>query len=350
MRRAGAFGTVALMPGDPVVEERPWRPAAAFGHPVVARGSHSTGGEWRAVAPFTGLGPLLARQWPVLLLVGVVAVVAVSIVSKVVPVPVDVLLVLGAYLVGSRLPRRRSTRVVAVATAVVGGALVYAGVAKRGAPVAGLAVQSLVPLVAAWFVGDAAATRRRYQEGLAEQAEREQAAEAERARQEVREERVRIARELHDVVAHTLAVMTVQAGVGRRLMAKRPEEASSALESIEAIGRTAQEELRVVLGLLREEAVSTAELMPAPRLGDLKELAETARGSGLEVELRLSGAGERLSPSMELTVYRVVQEALTNVVKHAPGAQVTVDVAVMDHRVRARPSPVSRSEWGSVGA
>jgi len=88
--------------------------------------------------------------------------------------------------------------------------------------------------------------------GLAEQAERERAAEAERARQEVREERVRIARELHDVVAHTLAVITVQAGVGRRLMAKRPEEAGSALESIEMIGRTAQDELRVVLGLLED--------------------------------------------------------------------------------------------------
>jgi signal transduction histidine kinase len=109
-------------------------------------------------------------------------------------------------------------------------------------------VVGFLPLAAGWFIGDSVAARRRYMTGLAEQAERERAAEAERARQEVREERVRIARELHDVVAHTLAVMTVQAGVGRRLMAKRPEEAGAALESIEMIGRTAQDELRVVLG------------------------------------------------------------------------------------------------------
>jgi signal transduction histidine kinase len=98
--------------------------------------------------------------------------------------------------------------------------------------------------------------------GLAEQAKRERAAEAERARQEVREERVRIARELHDVVAHTLAVITVQAGVGRRLMAKRPEEAGTALESIEMIGRTAQDELRVVLGLLRDEDAGARRARP----------------------------------------------------------------------------------------
>ena len=119
-----------------------------------------------------------------------------------------------------------------------------------------------LPLAAAWFVGDSVAALRRYLAGLADQAERERAAEAERARQEVREERVRIARELHDVVAHTLAVITVQAGVGRRLMAKRPEEAGAALESIEMIGRTAQDELRVVLGLLRDEEAGAPRSRP----------------------------------------------------------------------------------------
>jgi glucose-6-phosphate-specific signal transduction histidine kinase len=105
-----------------------------------------------------------------------------------------------------------------------------------------------LPLAAGWFIGDSVAARRRYLAGLAEQAERERATEAERARQEVREERVRIARELHDVVAHTLTVITVQAGVGRRLMAKRPEEAGTALESIEMIGRTPRHTADVHLG------------------------------------------------------------------------------------------------------
>ena len=195
------------------------------------------------------------------------------------------------------------------------------------------AVVGLVPVAAAWFIGDSVAARRRYLAGLAEQAERERAAEAERARRDVREERVRIARELHDVVAHTLAVITVQAGVGRRLMAKRPQEASTALESIENIGRTAQEELRVVLGLLRDEENRTAALAPAPRLVDVKELAETVRASGTPVDLYMSGTDRPLSPALELSVYRVIQEALTNVVKHAPGARAAVSLSVTDREI-----------------
>jgi len=135
-------------------------------------------------------------------------------------------------------------------------------------------------------------------------------------------------------VAHTLAVITVQAGVGRRLMAKRPEEASTALESIETIGRTAQEELRVVLGLLRDEDNRTAALAPAPTLADVKDLIETVQASGTPIELHMSGADRPLSPALELSVYRVLQEALTNVVKHAPGARATVDLAVFDNVIR----------------
>jgi signal transduction histidine kinase len=245
-----------------------------------------------------------------------------------------VLLGLAAYLVASRLPRRLSVLAVAVAAGALGGGLLYAASAAKGAPVAVKAIEGFLPLAAAWFAGDATAARRRYLAGLAEQAERERASEAERARQQVRAERVRIARELHDVVAHALAVVTVQAGVGRRLMARRPEEASCALESIEMIGRTAQEELRVVLGLLREEGTGDPGLSPVPRLADLKELAETVRASGTPVELLMADIGHRLSPALELTVYRVVQEALTNVVKHAPDARATVDVALSGTDIR----------------
>jgi len=120
-----------------------------------------------------------------------------------------------------------------------------------------------MPLAGAWFIADSVAARGRYQAGLAAQAERQRAA-------EVREERVRIAREMHDVVAHALAVITVQAGVGRCLAGKRPEEASAALGSIETISRTAQDELRVVLGLLRDGEAGTAPLAPVPRLIDVK--------------------------------------------------------------------------------
>jgi signal transduction histidine kinase len=204
---------------------------------------------------------------------------------------------------------------------------VYSTFAVIPGQVAAEVVENFVPLAGAWFIADSVASRRRYQAGLAAQAERERAA-------EVREERVRIAREMHDVVAHALAVITVQAGVGRCLAGKRPEEASATLGSIETIGRTAQDELRVVLGLLRDEEAGAAPLAPTPRLTDVPNLAGTVRASGVPVELRMEGTDRRLSPSLELSVYRVVQEALTNVVKHAPGARAAVELTVSSGKVR----------------
>jgi signal transduction histidine kinase len=271
------------------------------------------------------------RRWPLPVLAAATVANAMVMVGAQAPLPFGIMLGVASYLAASRLPRRLSIPAVLTSAAALGGALVYATFTARNGSVAVSAVEGFLPLAAGWFTGDSVAARRRYLAGLAEQAERARAAEAERARQQVREERVRIARELHDVVAHTLAVMTVQAGVGRRLMAKRPEQASTALESIETIGRTAQEELRVVLGLLRDEHNGTAPLAPAPRLVDVKELVETVRASGTPVDLHVSGTDRPLSPALELSVYRVVQEALTNVVKHAPGASAAVDLSVYDN-------------------
>jgi len=276
----------------------------------------------------------VVRRWPLPVL-GVAAVISgLAIASGGASLAIVILLGLASYLVAFSLPRKASIYAALATAAVLGGALGYHWLASSGGSLAADSVLGFAPLAAGWFVGDAAATRRRYLAGLAEQAERERAAEAERARQEVCEERVRIARELHDVVAHTLAVITVQAGVGRRLMAKRPEEAALALDSIETIGRTAQDELRVVLALLRDERIGPAALTPAPRLVDIKELVHTVEASGTPVELRTSDADRQLSPALELSIYRVVQEALTNVVKHAPGARATVDLAVSDEAVR----------------
>lgn len=302
---------------------------------VLALGPHPNDGGARLTLALLACGPmLLLRRWPLPVLVASVVAAAVVIASGAAPLPLAVVLGLAIYLVSSQLPRRLSIPATLAAAAAIGGAILYAALSKPSAPLAVLAIEGFVPLGAAWFVGDAVAARRRYQAGLLEQAAREQATEAERARQQIREERVRIAQELHDVVAHTLAVITVQAGVGRRLMARRPEEATHALESIERIGRTAQEELRIVLDLLREEGVSAAELSPAPRLVDLKELVETVRASGTDVELRITNTDRQLSPALELSLYRVVQEALTNVVRHAPGAAATVEVAISDDAVR----------------
>jgi signal transduction histidine kinase len=241
--------------------------------------------------------------------------------------PCGILLGVALYFSALKLSRPRSIELALAVTAVLSATLLYSAFTVVNAQVAADAVENLVPLGGAWFIADSVAARRRYQAGLAAQAERERAA-------EVREERVRIAREMHDIVAHTLAVMTVQAGVGRRLAARRPEEATAALESIETIGRTAQEELSVVLGLLRNGEAGSAPLAPLPRLIDLKELADTVRSSGVPVELRMEGTDRRLSPSLELSIYRVMQEALTNVVKHAPGARAEAELAISAGKVR----------------
>jgi len=244
-----------------------------------------------------------------------------------VSLPVSVLLGLALYFAAVGMPRPRSIALAVAVAASLSVAVVYSVFAVRTAQPAAEVVENFVPLAGAWFIADSVAARRRYQAGLAAQAERERET-------EVREERVRIAREMHDVVAHALAVITVQAGVGRCLADKRPEEASSALGSIETISRTAQDELRVVLGLLRDTEAGTAPLAPAPRLIDVKDLADTVRASGIRVELRMEGTDRQLSPSLELSVYRVMQEALTNIVKHAPGARAVAELTVSAGKVR----------------
>ena len=286
-----------------------------------------------ALVLFVCVPVLLLRRWPLSVFAIVVAGTGLVIASGNLVFPIALVLGVSMFVVASYTPRRRSIPAAVAAGSALGGALLFAALELRNPNLTVDALEGYLPLLAAWFVGDSAAARRRYVAGLAAQADRERAAESERSRLEVREERVRIARELHDVVAHTLAVITVQAGVGRRLMAKRPEEASIALESIEMIGRTAQEELRVVLDLLRDDETRAAALAPAPGLVDLPTLVETVRASGTPIDFHAPEAPIRLSPALELSIYRVVQEALTNVVKHSPGAATTVDLTVAGNEI-----------------
>ena len=326
-------------PARAAVKQRPWLAiavlAACTALAALAIMATRTPAAGQRIPLVIGAGCLIValRRWPSPMLAVTAAAVAMVMTTGGASLPFGLLLGVAVYLAASRLPRRTSIRAAITVGAVLGAGLLYTALAVPHSALLLEAIAGYSPLVAGWFVGDSVAARRRYVAGLAEQAERERSAEAERARQDLREERVRIAHELHDVVAHTLAVITVQAGVGRRLMDKRPEEASAALESIETIGRTAQDELRVVLGLLRHEEAATA-LAPAPKLVDLKELADNVRVSGTPVELRTSGTDRPLSPALELSIYRVAQEALTNVVKHAPGARTRVDLAVSPGLVR----------------
>ena len=369
MRRTDALTTVGVVSGDSLAKgplpgpvpaalgERQWLAPVVLGAGMVLAvlvlailpGPHDRG-QPAILAILVVCAPIvLLRHWPLPALAVATAATGLAVASGRAPLPLGIIIGLALYFTASRLPRRVSIRVAVAAAVLLGAALGYAAFSGSTASLTADAVVGFSPLAAGWFVGDSVAARRRYLAGLAEQRERERAAEVERARQEVREERVRIARELHDVVAHTLTVITVQAGVGRRLMATRPEEAGTALESIEMIGRTAQDELRVVLGLLRDEEVAAAALTPAPGLVDVKELAEHVRASGTPVELRMSGADRQLSPALELSIYRVVQEALTNVVKHAPGARATVDLAVSDDQVRIEVADDGAAAGGPTG-
>ncbi|MEV8441788.1 histidine kinase [Actinosynnema sp. NPDC051121] len=153
--------------------------------------------------------------------------------------------------------------------------------------------------------------------------EREQAEALHRA---VEHERSRIARELHDVVTHHVSVMTIQAGAARKVMASSPEQAQEALLAVEAGGRAAMTELRHVMGLLTMDGPEPADLSPQPGLDQLDALVDRVRDTGVPVVAAVTGEPRPLPSGVELAAYRVVQEALTNAVKHASGASAAVTV------------------------
>jgi signal transduction histidine kinase len=209
----------------------------------------------------------------------------------------------------------------AVAAAALGAALT--------APVAtalpsfrhpGGVVPFALVLAVAWTVGVAVRQHRLYGEALLQQ-------EAKRAEERAAQQRARIARELHDVVAHGMSVITVQAAYGRLVVQAEPAQAADALAAIETTGRQSLAELRRLLGVLRAGDHSPAEDEPAPGLTDLPQLAERTARAGVRVDMSVSGRPGTLGPGLELSAYRIVQEALTNVVKHAgtDHARVTIE-------------------------
>jgi signal transduction histidine kinase len=145
---------------------------------------------------------------------------------------------------------------------------------------------------------------------------------AEVAERRVQEERVRIARELHDVMAHTIAAVNVQAGVAADAIDDDPEQAKASLRAIREGGRHAMAELKATVGLLRDG--EDAPRAPAPGLAALDGLVETARGAGLRVDVETAGSARPLPGAIDLTAYRIVQESLTNVVRHAHAATARV--------------------------
>jgi signal transduction histidine kinase len=188
-------------------------------------------------------------------------------------------------------------------------------------------------IAVAWVLGHFVGDRQVYAAQLEERtAELEQARE-ELARRAVTEERLRLARELHDVVAHAMSVIAVQSGVGTHVADSQPEEVGKALAAIEVTSRGALEELRRLLGVLRQDSEVQASLTPVPGLANLDSLLAEVGKAGLAVRLRVEGTPLQLPAGVDLSAYRIVQEALTNVVKHAGPAHAQVTIGYRDQEV-----------------
>jgi signal transduction histidine kinase len=224
-----------------------------------------------------------------------------------------------------------------LAAAELGSAAVQLTPGRFQAPTV---VTNALVLAAAWLLGHFVGIRRVYAAQLEQRtAELEQrTAELEQAREElarraVAEERLRLARELHDVVAHSISVIAVQSGVGAHVANTQPEEAAKALAAIEATSRAALTELRRLLGVLRQEGEPQGSLAPVPGLADLDALLAEVAKAGLAVRLGVEGTPSPLPAGVDLSAYRIVQEALTNVVKHAGPARAQVTIGYHDQDV-----------------
>jgi signal transduction histidine kinase len=203
------------------------------------------------------------------------------------------------------------------------------------------------------FGGIAVANRRAYVASIRDRAEQD-------ARRQVDEERLRIARELHDVVAHTMATINVQAGVAAHVLPTKPEAAAEALQSIKTASKEGLRELRAILNVLRQ-ADDADPVQPAPGLAALDALIEGARRAGLPVTFTMTGEPFPLPAAVDLAAYRIVQESLTNVIRHAgPAAaavslsyhpdEIDIDVTDTGHGLQARPgSPVAGTAADTAG-
>jgi signal transduction histidine kinase len=232
-------------------------------------------------------------------------------------------ILLAFYTVAANEPRRRAF--VAAAITAIGILLSLMGYAASGSLSTWAASLGSTYLLfgVAWLVGDNLRVRRAYTRELEDRATDLMADREDRASMAVIEERARIARELHDVVAHYVSVMVVQAAAARRVGDKDPAAARGALEAVESAGRTALAEMRRMLEVLRADDPGMG---PQPGLDELDRLIEHVRGVGLPVELKIVGTACCLPAGMDLAAYRIVQEALTNTVKHGGKASAIVTV------------------------
>ncbi|MFF7638590.1 sensor histidine kinase [Kitasatospora sp. NPDC008050] len=276
---------------------------------------HRTSVAWYIIGLAVACVPLVARRhWPVQVFAATLAVSVAQILVLTFVGPTAAPIAVALYTVAMRTDRRTAWRVAACATvALVGASLIsrasLADVWQYLAQIAGLSL--------AVASGDAVRSRRQLLASALERAERAERTREEEARRRVTEERLRIARELHDVVAHHITLVNAQAGVAHHLMRTDPDHAYQALERIRDTSRAALDELRATVGLLRHSDTPAAPREPAPGLAALDALLDSFRHSGLDITLERTGRPDELPPITDLAAYRIIQEALTNTRRHA---------------------------------
>ncbi|RCH69522.1 two-component sensor histidine kinase [Streptomyces sp. SDr-06] len=266
---------------------------------------------------------VLRRRRPVAVLACTSALAMVELGLGAPPAPVAMSAVVALYTVAAHTDRPTTYRVGVLTIVVLTGTAMLFGVPPWYSQ-EHLGVFAWTGMAAA--AGDAVRSRRAFVDAIRERAERAEHGREEEARRRVAEERLRIARDLHDVVAHHIALVNVQAGVAAHVMDKRPDQAKEALAHVREASRSALGELRATVGLLRQSGDPAAPTEPAPGLAVLDDLLSGFRRAGLPVELARSDDAP-LPASVDLAAYRVIQEALTNVQKHAgPGAKAEVSI------------------------
>ncbi len=296
-----------------------------------------------------GLSPLLMtlplawrRRQP--LLVFVLVVVGAVVAITVTPIIGLAAVMVAAYSVGAFSANGYVALSVILATATIIVTVFHGGLPPI--PQWSGAYVILVPL---WLVGRSLRTWRLRADASEDRATRLEREQERATRLALTVERARIARELHDVVAHSVSVMVVQAGAARLVVRTSPEQATEALSAVETVGREAMAELRRLLGLLGQDDDGAA-LAPQPGIDGLEALIRRVADAGLPVEVRMTGRRRPLAPGIDLTAYRIVQEALTNALKHSGLArtQVILDYRESDLKIEVLdegdPSPVREDE------
>ena len=266
---------------------------------------------WRRTYPLAVI-VVGASAWTVPVLLGLVP-------SEAALTPLVALLI-AVYSVARHAPTRRAVTgaVVALAASLAADLrMAHPGVSDFGF--------TAILISWPWFAGYALRSHALANSALADRAELLEAERDAKALAAVAAERGRLARELHDIIAHCVSVMVVQAGAAEEVIDRQPDRAREALRAVADSGRAALADLRTLLGLLRDSELPPA-LAPQPGISDLETLAAQVRAAGLPVHLRIEGEPCALPPGIDLAVFRIVQEGLTNTLKHAGAAQVTVVV------------------------